>query len=577
MHEYGGGAWWRHGETVVCSSFDDSRLYRIDSAGAEPLPTTPEPEQPNALRYADGRVLADGRLLLCVRETHGDGEPRNELVALPLDGSSEPRVVAAGRDFYAAPRPSPDGRQVAWTSWDHPQMPFEGTELWVADLATDGSFTNERHVAGGPTESIVQPEWSSEGVLHFASDRTGWWNLYAEQNGDVIPLCPADAEFASPPWAFGMTRYSFLDDGRIACVVTRRAIDTLELLDPRTGTLEPVDLPYTSYGASIGSRGNVVVCVAASPTDAAAIIAFDVRSGAREAIRRSSEHRLDDRQIARPEPIEFPGAGGEPSYAFYYPPTNADFEAPEDERPPLVVSIHGGPTAHVATGLSLGLQFFTSRGIAVVQVNYGGSTGYGRAYRDRLRHRWGIVDVEDSAAAARHLAARGAVGPERIEITGGSAGGYTTLLALALRDEFAAGASYFGVADLVTFHAETHKFESHYDEYLVGRWPDQIDVYRDRSPVTHADGIQAPLLLLQGLDDKVVPPSQAEQIVDVLEQRGVPYAYIAFEGEGHGFRKAENVKRAIEAHLAFLAHVFGFEPADRLEPIAIQNLEKLPT
>jgi dipeptidyl aminopeptidase/acylaminoacyl peptidase len=302
---------------------------------------------------------------------------------------------------------------------------------------------------------------------------------------------------------------------------------------------------------------------------------LDLDEGTREVLRRSSQLTLDERYLARAEAISFPGWQGLTSHGFYYPPTNPDFEAPEGELPPLVVFVHGGPTAHSQDALDLGVQFFTSRGFAIADLNYGGSTGYGREYRDRLRGTWGVVDVEDSADAARYLSDRGDIDPTRIEITGGSAGGYTTLLALALRDEFAAGASYYGVADLVTFHEDTHKFESHYDDYLVGPWPDAIDVYRDRSPVNHADSISRPLLLLQGLDDKVVPPAQAEVIVAALKERGVPYAYIAFEGEGHGFRKEENIRRAFAAHLSFLAQVFGFTPADELEPIRIENLERV--
>jgi dipeptidyl aminopeptidase/acylaminoacyl peptidase len=572
VHEYGGGAWFRDGGVVFCSSFEDSRLYRIENPGAEPQPITPQPGEANALRYADGRVFGDRSLIACVRESHGAGEPANELVVLPADGSAEPKVIASGRDFYAAPRPSPDGAKLAWLAWDHPHMPFEGTELWVADLSADGELSNSRLVAGSESESIFQPEWSADGVLHFASDRTGWSNLYLERDGEVEALTSEEADLGFPQWVFDLSRYSFLADGRIAGTFTRRAVDGLELLDPATGRLERVDLSYTSIYPLKG-HGNVLVFAASSPTEAPAVVRLDVDSGQHEVLRRSTELELDERYLSTAEPIEFPGTDGLPSYGFYYPPKNPDFTGPGEELPPLVVSVHGGPTANVTSALDLDIQFYTSRGIAIVDLNYGGSTGYGREYRDRLRRRWGEVDVEDSAAAVRYLADRGDIDPARVEITGGSAGGYTTLLALAVRDEFAAGTSYFGVADLVTFHDDTHKFESHYDEYLVGKWPDEMELYRDRSPVNHADSISRPLLLLQGLDDKVVPPAQSEVIVEALKHRGIPYAYIAFEGEGHGFRKAENIKRALEAHLSFLGQVFGFEPADEIEPIAIENLE----
>ena len=563
VHEYGGGAWFHDGNTVFCSNFDDSRLYRIDAPGAEPRPITPEPPTPHAWRYADGRVFADGRLIVCVRESHGEGEPVNEVVVLPADGSEEPRVIVSGRDFYAAPRPSPDGTRLAWLAWDHPHMPFEGTDLCVGELAPDGSCANARRVAGSETESIFQPEWGDVGALYFVSDRSGWSNLYVENNGEVYALTQEEAEIGYPQWVFDLSRYAFLDDGRIACLVTRDAVDSLELYD---GALTRVELPYTNL-VGLRSDGRRIFVIGASPTEPSSLLEVDPAGGF-SVVRRSTELMLDDGYLSKPEAHTFGGAHG-----FYYPPKNRDFTGPEDELPPLIVYVHGGPTAHVPPMLQLSVQFFTTRGIGVVDVNYGGSTGYGREYRDRLRGQWGIVDVEDSAAAARYFAERGDIDPARVEITGGSAGGYTTLLALAVRDEFAAGTSQFGVADLVTFHEDTHKFESHYDEYLVGPWPEAIDAYRERSPITHADSISRPLLLLQGLDDKVVPPAQSEVIVKALEQRGIPHAYIAFAGEGHGFRKAENQKRALAAHASFLAQVFGFELADDVEPIEIENLD----
>jgi len=575
VHEYGGGSWFRDGATVYCSNFDDSRLYRIDGPGAEPQAITPEPPEPNSLRYADGRVFADGNLIVCVRESHGEGEPRNELVVLPSDGSAEPHVVASGRDFYAAPRPSPDGKRLAWLAWDHPHMPFEGTDLCVGELAADGACSNARRVAGSETESIFQPEWNDAGDLYFVSDRTGWSNLYVERGGEAQALTAEDAELGYPQWVFDLTRYALLDDGRIACVFTREAVDGLELLDPESGKLERVDLPYTAfYSPSLRAHGTRLVFAASSPTEPTAIVELDVETREPTVLKRSTEVEVDPRYLSVAQPIAFEGADGLTSHGFYYAPTNPDYIAPEDELPPLAVHVHGGPTAHVQSSLDLGIQAYTSRGIAVVDLNYGGSTGYGRDYRDRLRERWGEVDVEDSAAVVRYLSERGDIDPDRVEITGGSAGGYTTLLALAVRDEFSLGASYYGVADLVTFHEDTHKFESHYDEYLVGPWPAAVETYRERSPIHHADSISRPLLLLQGQDDKVVPPAQSEVIVDALKQRGIPYAYIAFEGEGHGFRKAENVKRAYEAHLSFLAQVFGFELADDVEPIRIEHLEQ---
>jgi dipeptidyl aminopeptidase/acylaminoacyl peptidase len=392
-------------------------------------------------------------------------------------------------------------------------------------------------------------------------------------DGAVRAVCELEAELAPPQWVHGIRTYVFLQDGRIALVVTRRAVESLELLDPRTGALQPLDLPYTGYTAwSLANRGNTIVTVAASPTEGPAVVTIDAASGHVDVVRRSMTAEIDERFVSGPEPIEYDTEDGT-AYGFYYAPTNPDYEPVDGELPPLIVWVHGGPTAHTLPVLELEIQFFTSRGLAVCDLNYGGSTGYGRAFRDRLRRRWGEVDVHDAEAAARSLVQRGLADPDRVLITGGSAGGYTTLMAMGVSDVFAAGISEFGVADLVTFHGDTHKFESHYDEYLVGKWPEEEERYRERSPVTYADKISKPLLLLQGLDDRVVPPSQAEAIVTALERNGVPYAYIAFEGEGHGFRGADAIRRSKEASLSFLAQVFGFEPADDIEPAKIENLQ----
>jgi len=576
VHEYGGGAFWLHGAVGWCSSFADGRIYRFDGPGAEPQAVTPEPPDPNVWRYADGSVTPDGRTVVCVRERHDvDGEVVNELVAFAADGSSEPHVIASGRDFYSAPRISPDGGQLAWTAWDDPLLPFEGTDLCVGDLGADGAVTGGRRVAGGTAESVVQPVWSPEGVLHFVSDASGWWNLYAEIDGEVRPVTEVDAELAPPQWIFGISTYAFLGDGRIAAIVTRRAVESIELVDPRTRTLTPLALPFNEYSAwSLEARGNTLVTVAASATEGPAVVTIDVGSASYDVVRRETEEQIDQRFVSHAEPIAFAGDGGE-SYAFYYAPTNPDYSAPEGELSPLIVHVHGGPTAHTTSALNLAIQFYTSRGLAYVDVNYGGSTGYGREFRERLRGAWGIVDVRDAEAAARHLVENGRADSERMLITGGSAGGYTTLMAMGVSDVFAAGISEFGVADLITFHGETHKFEAHYDEYLVGKWPEQQDLYRERSPVTHAHDIAKPLLLLQGLDDKVVPPSQAEAIAAALEQNGVPYAYVAFEGEGHGFRGASAKRRAFEVTLSFMAQVFGFRAADDIEQIRIENLQPI--
>jgi dipeptidyl aminopeptidase/acylaminoacyl peptidase len=571
VHEYGGGAFWCDGQTIFCSSFDDGRVYRLDGIGAEPRPVTPEPGEPSALRYADGRVTPGG-IVICVRESHeGDEEPRNELVAFLAEGLSSPYTIVSGNDFYAAPRPSPDGTRLAWLTWNHPYMPFESTELWVAPLEADGRIGDATLVAGGPAEAVCQPTWGPDGALYFCSDRSGWLNLY--RDGEAVAA--VEAEIGWPPWLFDYSSYAFVGDGRIACIVLRNGIQNLELLDPATGQLEDLGLGFTACLPYLRSAGDRIALVAASPVQAPAVVEVDVSTRELRTVAASITSFIDEESISRPEAIEFPGTDGETTHGFFYAPRNARFEAPEDELPPLLVLVHGGPTSLDPGALAPEIQFSTSRGIAMLDVNYGGSTGYGRAYRDRLKGRWGEVDVEDCIAGARFLAEQGRVDPDRMAITGGSAGGYTTLAALAWHDVFAAGVSYFGVSDLVQFHEITHKFESHYDEYLVGPWPDAIDLYRERSPINAAERIQAPLLLLQGLDDKVVPPAQSEVMVAALRENAVPHAYLAFEGEGHGFRRKETTLQARTAVLSFLAQVFGFEPAGDVEQLEIANREAL--
>jgi dipeptidyl aminopeptidase/acylaminoacyl peptidase len=569
VHEYGGGASWFGGETAYCSEFSDSRLYRIENAAATAL--TPEPREPNSLRYADGEVTPDGRLVVCVRERHEGGAVHNELVVLPADGSAAPRVIVSGHDFYAAPRLSPDGRRLAWLCWDHPRMPWDGTELWVAEVARDGTLSDERLIAGGLEEPVVEPAWSPEGRLHFLTDRNGWWNLHSEDRA-LTQL--DDGEIGCPAWVFGTRRYAFLGDGRVACIVTRAAVDSLELLDPETGALEPAGLAWTAYNPMmLAAEESRVIFAAASPAEAVAMVAWDASSGEETVLHRTVELDLEPGSIPAPRPIEFPTTDGATAHAFYYPPANAGFEGPANERPPLRVVCHGGPTAHRAPSLTPSFLFWTQRGIGVVDVNYRGSSGYGRTYRRLLEGRWGEIDWQDCVAAARYLAEQGDADPERTWVEGGSAGGYVVLCALTFEPEaFAAGVSFFGVADAEALAVETHKFESRYLDSLIGPYPEAREVYRARSPVHFTDRLERPLLLLQGLDDKVVHPNQAEMMVAALDRKGIPHAYIAFEGEGHGFRKQENVRRSIEATFDFVARVFAFEPADELEPLEIAHL-----
>ena len=567
-HEYGGGAVWYHADTVFYSDFADDRLYRLDGAGTEPRPISPEPTEPHALRYADGVVTPDGETVICVRERHAGGEVLNELISLSADGSAEPRVLVSGHDFFMAPRLDPAGGRLAWLAWDHPRMPWDGTELWVGEL---GALAEAQIVAGGVDESVLDPQWSPDGILHYCSDRSGWWNLYRDDGAALTSLDQGELGF--PAWVFGMRSYAFLGDGGIACIVTRNAVGSLELLDPERGTLESAGLEWTACSVTaFAAGGGRVVFGAASPTKPPSIVSFDPGTGREEILCRSLDLELDPASISIPRAIEFPTGDGEIAHAFYYPPTNAEWEGPADERPPLRVICHGGPTANAEPHLELEIQFFTQRGIGVVDVNHRGSTGYGREYRRLLNGRWGEIDWQDCVAAARALVERGEADPDRTWVEGGSAGGYVVFCALVFDPTaFAAGVSYFGVADVEALALHTHKFESRYLDSMIGPYPEREDLYRARSPVHFADQLERPLLLLQGLDDKVVLPSQAEAMVEVLEGKGIPHAYIAFEGEGHGFRKQENVRRSLEATLSFIGQVFGFEAADELEPFELTS------
>jgi dipeptidyl aminopeptidase/acylaminoacyl peptidase len=546
VHEYGGGAYVVDAGTVYFSNFADQRLYRQDRGGA-PRPITPEGD----LRYADGVIDRRRGRMICVCEDHTrGGEAINTIVGLALDGGQEAQVLVQGNDFYSTPRLSPGGDRLAWLTWNHPNMPWDGTELWVGTLAEDGSIGASERVAGGAEESIFQPEWSPDGTLHFVSDRSGWWNLYRWAGGQIEALHPMEAEFGLPQWVFGMATYGFDTASRIVCVYQSGGLDHLAILDTATGAFEPIEAPYTTYEYPQVSRGRVVF-VGGSPTAFPAIVALDLDARQATALRQSSEIALDPGYISTPRAIEFQTEGGQTAHAFFYPPRNRDYSAPPGERPPLLVMTHGGPTAATEPILDLKKQYWTSRGIAVLDVNYGGSTGYGRDYRRRLNGQWGLVDMNDCANGARYLAQRGEVDGNRLAITGGSAGGYTTLCALTFRDEFRAGASHFGISDLEVFVHDTHKFESRYLDGLVGPYPQRKDLYRERSPINFTNRLECPVILFQGLEDKIVPPNQAELMVDALRGKQLPVAYVGFEGEQHGFRKAENIKRALDGEFYF--------------------------
>ncbi|MEM7226543.1 MAG: S9 family peptidase [Pseudomonadota bacterium] len=567
VHEYGGSAYAVRNGTVVFSNFADNRIFRIDPNG-EITAVTEDSNQ----RFADFEFDPAGGRTACVREQHGPaGEPENAIVALDLAGDpAGGRVLANGHDFFAYPRFSPDGKHFAWITWDHPNMPWDATDLWCAEVLADGGLGPAHHVAGGPEVSALEPRWSPGGTLHFVSDHSGWWNLYRWRNGESEALYPAELEFGAPLWGLGTTTYRFLDEERILCTPTDQGKQRLSLLE--NGRLTALKSPFEACNVP-QPFGDRLVVTGASATDPGGLALFDAETGAIEWIKRAAEVTLDPGDVSLAEPFWFPTENGLQAHAFFYPPTNHGYEGPAEEKPPLIVMSHGGPTGATGTHFSLKIQYWTSRGFAVVDVNYGGSTGYGRAYRARLDGAWGLVDTEDCVNAARHLAAEGRVDGARMAIRGQSAGGYTTLSALTFHDVFAAGTSQYGVGDLKALAEETHKFESRYLDRLLGPLPESEAVYKARSPLAHADRLNCPVLFLQGLDDKIVPPNQAETMAAALKAKGVPVAHIAFEGEGHGFRQSANIKRALEAELAFYGRVFGFTPADAVVPLAIDNLD----
>jgi dipeptidyl aminopeptidase/acylaminoacyl peptidase len=573
VHEYGGTAALIAGDLVIVSDFATGRLNRV-LAPQHLEPFTPE----RAWRFADLEPDFRRNRVIAVREDHEPqvverhGEWVNELVAIDL-ATGEVTVLDEGADFYAAPRLSPDGRQLAWVRWYHPNLPWDGTELLLADVADDGSLGPARVVAGSRSDWVSQPRWSPDGILHFAAEPENWMNLFRlGDDGKAEAILPMEAEFAEPEWQFGNHTYDFLADGSILAVARRNGRDGLYRIS-RFGESTQVPSPLTEI-ASLVVDGDTVVVRGAGPSEPGQITEIGPASGAHTILRQGTPFRPDPEVASRPEHIEFPTANGLMAHANLYRPHNPDFEAPRGELPPLIVTSHGGPTSSAFSGWATGLQLFTSRGYAVVDVDYGGSTGYGREYRKRLNDRWGIVDVEDCAAAARWLADEGIVDPNRQAIRGGSASGFTTLAALAFTDQFDAGTTLFGIGDLRAFVKDTHKFESRYLETLVGPWPDEKQRYLDRSPALHADEITAPVLVQQGAEDRVVPPQEAERIVDALFERRVPHAYILFPGEDHGFRSGDAIIASFSAELSFYAQVFGFEPADAIDRLEIRFLDE---
>jgi len=567
VHEYGGGAVAVKQGTVYFSNSADQRLYQ-QNPGSEPQPLTLEAKA----CYADGIIDSLRGHLICVREDYSDDsrEPVNSLVSIVLSLESREldvgkvQVIACGSDFYSSPCLSPDNSQLAWLSWNHPNMPWDGTQLWVADIQEDGTLGKAQLVAGGVDESIFQPQWSPTGVLYFVSDRTGWWNLYRWQpnGGGVEPLWEMAAEFGLPQWVFGMSTYGFESENRLICTYSQDGISYLASINLQSKQLEIIETPYTSIASLQVTRGRAVF-IAGSATEPNAVVQLNVGTGEITVLRKSAELEISPGYISTPQEIAFPTEEGLTAYGFFYPPQNQDYQAPTGEKPPLIVKSHGGPTGATSGTFSLKIQYWTSRGFAFLDVNYGGSTGYGREYRERLQGKWGIVDVDDCVNGAKYLVEQGLVDGERLAIAGSSAGGYTTLAALTFRDVFKAGSSHYGISDLEALVKDTHKFESRYFDGLIGVYPERKDLYEARSPIHFADQLSCPVIFFQGLEDKIVPPNQAEMMVEALKAKGLTVAYVAYEGEGHGFRRAENIKRTLDEEFYFYSQIFGFEAAER--------------
>jgi dipeptidyl aminopeptidase/acylaminoacyl peptidase len=562
VHEYGGGAWLVDDGTLYFSHFADGRLHR-QTEGGTPQPITAAPARPNDWRFADGVIDRRRARWIGVREDHtGPGEAVNTIVTVDLAGApGSGRVLAGGHDFFSSPRLSPDGSRLLWLAWDHPNMPWNGTTLYLAALGPDGMPTGAPEaIAGGAADSIFQPEWSPDGSeIFFVSDRSGWWNLYRYHvaRSEARAVAPMAAEFGQPQWNFGMSTYAFAGPDRIVCTYSTNGLGRLAVVDLAAERLRPLDMPFTEIGA-VRAEGDRVAFLGGAPSLPGCVVTLDLHSGTHRIEKRSTDilDRTDLRiaeYLTTVRPVEFPTRNGKTAFGLFYPPFNPDAAAPADERPPVVVEVHGGPTAAASSTLSLHNQFWTSRGIAVLDMNYGGSTGFGREYRERLDGNWGVVDVEDCINGVRFLAQQGLVDGKRAVITGGSAGGYTALAALAFHDFFAGGASHYGVSDIAALARDTHKFESRYLDWLIGPYPAKEALYRERSPLFHAERVAKPVIFFQGDEDAVVPPNQTEAMVDALRRNGNAVGYFLFAGEQHGFRKAGNIQRSLDAELYFYA------------------------
>lgn len=567
VHEYGDGAFTVHKGSIYFVNYKDQRIY-CQAPGESPVMLTPG----EGYRYADLIIDEKHNRIICVREDHtSEGEAVNTIVSVNLNGNDNGTILVSGNNFYSSARLNPTGTQLSYLTWNHPNMPWDGCELWLTNVHDDGTLHHVDLVAGSASECIFQPDWSPDGVLHFIAEPEGWWNLYRLKDGKIEALHPMEAEFGEPQWVFNMAKYGFLSSEKIFCAYTQNGLWYLALLDTRSKEFSPIQSTF-SYAENVHCEKGFAVFIGGSFDQPLSIIRYDAKKNSFETIKQAFEVTVDKGYLSTPQPISFPTTGDKTAHAIYYPPLNKDFSAPDGERPPLIVISHGGPTSQTVTVLQYKIQYWTSRGFAVVDVDYGGSSGYGREYRKRLNGNWGIVDVDDCCNAALYLVKEGLADPERLAIRGGSAGGFTTFACLAFSNVFKAGAGHFGVSELEIFVKDTHKFESRYLFTLVGPYPERKDLYYERSPINYAHQINCPLILFQGDDDKVVPPSQSQLMYEAVRGREIPTAYILFKGEQHGFRKADSIKRSLEGELYFYSKIFKFDLAEDIPAIEIDNL-----
>lgn len=579
VHEYGGGDFTIRDGVLVFVNDSDQRLYRIDNINEDGTPTvlTESPQQSHGYRYADMHIHPSGRWLVAVRESHPEShDPNavvNELVLLDLHEEHSLSVLATGDDFYSYPRFSPEGNEIAWLSWSHPNMPWDDTTLWLATFNAEGTASEVKALMDNIDEAIYQPSWCPDGELHFVSDRSNWWNIYSLRDDVLNALTPMTAEFGFPQWQFGIRSYQFLDNNRLAAVYSQNGYERLCVADTDTGTVHPVDLPFCDYQGGLQRDGDLLMFIAASERLSPAIYSYNLMTEQLHLI--SGEPDRMTTSISVAEPFEFPTSENDQAHAFFYAPVNDDFETTPEELPPAIVMIHGGPTGSTSAALNASIQFWTQRGFAVIDVNYRGSTGFGRAYRDRLKYQWGIFDVDDCIAAVQYLVEQKRIDPDRVAIRGGSAGGFTVYKALQESDVFKAGVSRYGVADLAALAKDTHKFELKYLDQMIGKWPEEKSIYDERSPINHADKFNCPMLLLQGDEDAVVPPEQSIEMGRVLDEKQIPHQVVMLVGEQHGFRRSENIAMALELELNFYRQVFRLGNNESLAELTLKHQDKL--